>query len=278
MTLPGPIALSCPAGSGAVYEHGAHLTSWAPAGGDPVIWLSTLARFEPDTAIRGGVPIIFPWFGAGRAGDLSPAHGFARTRSWHLVESRSGVDDAVATFEFDGSNESDFPYSFRARYEVRIGSTLQLSLVVENLDEQPFSFEEALHTYLVVGDVREVVVQGLGGCSYLDQVATGGPSVELQLGDVRLTEETDRIYASTGQLRVTDAGLSRVIVIDKEESASTVVWNPWAEKARRMSDFGNQEWPTMLCVEGGNLRESAVQLDPGQSHQMCYSIRVEPLA
>lgn len=195
MTLPAPITLSCPAGSGAVYEHGAHLTSWAPAGCEPVIWMSTLARFEPDTAIRGGLPIIFPWFGASRAVDLSPAHGFARTRPWHLVELTSEADIAVAMFELHGSGEPNFPHSFRARYEVRIGSTLQLSLVVENEYWEPFSFEEALHTHLVVGDVREVVVQGLDGSSYLDQVAPGGARVEIQSGDLKFTEETDRIYA-----------------------------------------------------------------------------------
>ncbi|MFA7324996.1 MAG: D-hexose-6-phosphate mutarotase [Candidatus Nanopelagicales bacterium] len=275
-----PIALSSASGSGAVHEHGAHLTSWTPAGNAPVIWMSALARFEPGVAIRGGVPIIFPWFGAGRSGDLAPAHGFARTRPWHLVESGLDGDDAVAAFALEGSATDDpnFPFAFAARYEIRLGQTLRLSLTVENFDEHPFSYEEALHTYFSIGDVRQVVVEGLDGCSYLDQADGNGPSLKVQSGDVTFTGETDRIYAAAGQVRVVDEILGRVLVIDKENSASTVVWNPWVEKAHRMSDFGNEEWPSMLCVEGGNLRESAVRLDPGQSHEMRYSVRVEPLS
>lgn len=93
----------------------------------------------------------------------------------------------------------------------------------------------------------------------------------------RITGETDRIYNSSGQVRVVDEVLRRVIVIDKERSASTVVWNPWVEKASHMRDFGDDEWSSMLCIEGGNLRDAAIQLEPGQSHEMRYTIRVLPL-
>lgn len=279
MTLQRPIELSCPAGSGAAYEHGAHLTSWSPTGEAPVVWLSALARFESNVAIRGGVPIVFPWFGAGRPGNLAPAHGFARTSHWTIVETGLDGDDAVAIFAFErvGAGEPEFPFAFSARYEVRLGRTLQLSLTVENSDEQPFSFEEALHAYFAVGDVREVVVEGLDGRTYLDQADPAGLSVKTQCGDVTFVGETDRIYAASGQVRVVDPVLGRVLVIDKKASASTVVWNPWIDKARRMDDFGNDEWPSMLCIEGGNLRKSAVRLTPGDTHTMRYSVRVESL-
>ena len=279
MSLPPPIPLVARNGLGSFYEHGAQLSSWTPAGHTPVIWLSAQAVLEPGTAIRGGVPIIFPWFGAGRSGELTPAHGFARTSTWALVETGTDGEHAVAVLALRGERSEDpqFGHAFSARYEIRLGDTLQLSLSVENTDNQAWSFEEALHTYLRVGDVRRVLVQGLDGCSYLDQADPQGPLVRQQTGDLAFTGETDRIYASSTSIRVIDESLDRVIVIEKEHSASTVVWNPWIDKAHRMSDFGDDEWPHMLCIEGGNLRDSAVCLEPGQSHTMRYSAHVEAL-
>ncbi|HBJ72936.1 MAG TPA: D-hexose-6-phosphate mutarotase [Actinobacteria bacterium] len=278
-SLPSPLELSGVGGAGAAFAHGAHLTSWTPAGKDSVIWLSALARFEPGMAIRGGVPIIFPWFGAGQTGSFEPAHGFARTRTWNLIEQGMDGADALAVFALDGSANDDenFPFAFSARYEIRLGSTLQLLLAVENTDEQPFSYEAALHTYLHVGDVRRIAVEGLDGCTYLDQADPDGLTVKVQSGDVTITGETDRIYTSSGQVRIVDEVLRRVVVIDKQHSASTVVWNPWVEKASRMSDFGDDEWPSMICVEGGNLRDATIQLEPGKSHEMRYAIQVLPI-
>ncbi len=276
-SIPAAIPLSSEGSTGVVYEHGGHLSSWVPVGSEAVLWMSSLARFEPGIAIRGGVPIIFPWFGAGRPGNLTPAHGFARTRSWRLVDQGQDDNRAFASFELTGSanTDSNFPFAFAAHYEVRLGRTLDLSLIIENLDDEPFSFESALHTYFHVSDIRQVRVEGLDGRSYLDQADTSGLVTKQQRGDVTFTGETDRIYNSKGQIRVIDEGLRRVLVIDKENSDSTVVWNPWAQKAQRMNDFGDDEWLSMLCIEGGNLRESAVQLEPGQAHRMSYSVRVE---
>jgi len=241
--------------------------------------MSAFARFEPSVAIRGGVPIIFPWFGAGRSGQLDPAHGFARTRPWQLESHGTEGDEAVASFALNGApaGDANFPYAFEARYEIRLGSILQLHLTVENTGASFFSFEEALHTYFRVGDVRQIRVEGLDGCSYLDQADPSGLVVKQQTGDVTFTGETDRIYASRDQLRIVDPVLSRVVTIDKQHSASTVVWNPWIDKARRMSDFGDDEWPAMVCIEGGNLRDAAVELQPGQAHEMRYTVHVAKL-
>lgn len=280
MSLPPPIPLVGRNGTGWVYEHGAHLSSWIPEGQAPVLWLSALAVLEPGKAIRGGVPIVFPWFGAGRSGELTPAHGFARTSAWEMVETGTDGAHAVAVLALQGarSQHPQLGGAFRARYEIRLGDTLQLSLRVENVDDHAWSFEEALHTYLCVGDVRSVVVSGLDGCSYLDQADPQGLVVRQQSGDVTFTGETDRVYTSSTPIRVIDESLGRVIVIEKEHSASTVVWNPWIDKAHRMNDIGDDEWPRMLCIEGGNVRDDAVHLAPGQSHTMRYSAHVEALA
>lgn len=241
--------------------------------------MSDLARRVPDVAIRGGIPIIFPWFGAGRSGELTPAHGFARTEDWQIVDHGSDGGDAFIALALKGAyrDESNFPHAFAARYEVRLGSALHLSLTIENTGDKEFSYEAALHTYFHVGDVREIHVEGLDGCSYLDQADSSGLVIKQQSGDVTFTGETDRIYHSSSAVRLVDPVLGRALLIEKEHSASTVVWNPWIEKAERMSDFGDQQWSSMVCIEGGNVREAAVHLGLGESHQMRYSVHVEPL-
>ena len=279
-SIPAPVALAASGSTGEIYAHGAHLTSWVPDGQAPVIWMSTLARFEPDVAIRGGVPIIFPWFGGGRDGSMTPAHGFARTRAWRMTTRGQRSNNAVISFALDSApgEDDNFPYAFEARYEVELGRELRLALTVENSGDEEFTFEEALHTYFHVGDVRRIRVEGLDSVSYLDQADPAGLIVKQQSGDLTFTKETDRIYHSSTQVRIVDPVLQRVLVIDKEHSASTVVWNPWIDKAHRMHDFGDDEWTAMVCIEGGNLRESAISLQPGQAHQMRYSVHVEPFS
>jgi glucose-6-phosphate 1-epimerase len=135
-----------------------------------------------------------------------------------------------------------------------------------------FEYELALHTYLRVGDVRHVSVKGLDGASYLDKV-TG--QRELQAGDVTLTAQTDRVYDRAGDIVVTDPVLGRRLLITTEGAASTIVWNPWVAKAAAMPDFGDDEWPGMLCIEGGNVLDHAVTLEPGASATLRYRVAVE---
>jgi glucose-6-phosphate 1-epimerase len=160
---------------------------------------------------------------------------------------------------------------WRVTYEVSVGDELELALTVENLGATPFSYEVALHTYLTVGDVRQVSVAGLDGASYLDKV-TGRR--ELQSGDVTISAETDRVYDRAGDIDVTDPVLGRRLHIASEGAANTVVWNPWIAKAAAMPDFGDDEWTGMLCIEAGNVRESAVTLAPG-SATLRYRVTVD---
>ncbi len=99
----------------------------------------------------------------------------------------------------------------------------------------------------------------------------------MQSGVLRITAETDRVYRSTAEVEVVDPVLGRRIRLSKEGSAQTVVWNPWVDKARAMPDFGDDEWPQMLCVEAVNALDQAVELAPGQSHTVRQRIRVETL-
>lgn len=263
-----------PLAEGRVTDHGAQVVAWRPAGSEPVIWLSRYAVWDPGSAIRGGVPICFPWFGPGRSGQMTPAHGFARTAQWDLesASESEGVTTVVHVLTDKQTSSPRWPFRYRATATVSLGETLRMVLAVENADDRPFSFETALHTYLAVGDAPSIVIEGLEGARFHDKV-TGKDAV--QVGPLRLAAEVDRVYASPATVEVHDPVLNRTLVIEKSGSASTIIWNPWVEKAQAMTDFGDDEWRSMVCVETANVGDHAVLLAPREVHEMKVTLSVD---
>ena len=261
-----------------LYLQGGHLTRWQPHGAAPVLFLSTRAAYAPGTAIRGGVPLIFPWFGPHAIDRQAPMHGFARSRPWRLVISGPGADGAVIlelALEDDEATRRLWPSAFSLRYRVTVGADLHLALEVVNTSPAPFTFEAALHTYLSVGDIRTVAVTGLEHTTYIDKVDA---FTRKQHGGepLRLTGETDRVVLGTrARCVVDDRALGRRLVVDKTGSATTVVWNPWATRAREIVDLEPDDWRRMICVETANAADDAVTLPAGERHTMSATIRVE---
>jgi D-hexose-6-phosphate mutarotase len=260
-----------------IYLHGAHVTHFQPADRAPVLFLSKKSEFAPNKPIRGGVPVIFPWFGARAGHPESPAHGFGRTSDWQ-VESLAEDGDGVVTAAFlltpDEGTRSLWPYDFELRYRVAIGRTLTLTLAVKNTSKEPLAVENALHTYFAVGDVRQTATSGLEDAEYLDK--TDHFQRKKQGHEpIRISQETDRMYESTRTTCVLDDPSShRRITVEKSGSETTVVWNPWIAKAAAMADFGDDEWPGMLCIETANAGANALTLAPGKTHSMRAVIAV----
>lgn len=276
-TLPRLAVASTIHGAAEIYLHGAHLTQWQPSGQRPVIWLSSKSAFDPARAIRGGVPICFPWFGPHASDRDAPMHGFARIQPWLLSSAGESPEAVTLTFTLagtDASRASVWPHAFEATYQVTIGAALSLSLRIRNRGRTAFSFEEALHSYFVVGDVRAIAIAGLEGGDYLDKTAAFARKA--QGGDaVRFSSETDRIYLdTTATCVIDDPGMRRRITIAKTGSRTTVVWNPWVARAQAIPDFGDDEWPGMVCVETCNVGDAAVHLEPGDVHVMTATIQV----
>ena len=272
--------LSTPTTRAEVYLHGAHVTHFEIQGQPPILFLSAHSNFHPDKPIRGGVPICFPWFGPRTpdpAGN-SPMHGFARTLPWDVVSTAAAGDTTSIELSLIDTEQtrSGWPHPFRAVYRVSLSPTaLALTLTVSNTGPTPFRFEEALHTYFAVADVRNVSIQGLDGVEYLDK--TDNLARKRQSGPVAIAAETDRVYLNTrSPITITDPGHRRRIVNAKQHSDATVVWNPWVAKAKAMADFGDDEWPSMLCVETANVGPHAVTLAPAKSHSMSATIHTEP--
>ncbi len=258
-----------------IYLHGAHVTHHRPAGQPSLLFLSERSRFAPGAAIRGGVPIVFPWFGP-RAG--VPDHGFARISEW-AVQSVERAGDGVAValaLEASPATRALWPHEFRITCCVTVGAALDLTAEVENRSDAPFTFEAAFHTYLRVGDVGQTSLAGLEGADYIDKT-DGMKRKTLAPGPFRLDAETDRVFpGARGSCVVSDAVLGRRVVVDKRASATTVVWNPWNDKAAHMADLGGVEWRHMLCVETANAMDDAVTLAPGARHAMGATIRATP--
>ena len=272
--LPG-IRVETPSGSGVVYFNGAHVAEWTPAGQRPVLWMSESSMFEAGKAIRGGVPIVWPWFATGVNGDQTPAHGIARLCEWHLRHAKVTSRGATLTLGLEGSAippgfAPDMPRDFDLEMRVSMGKVLILQLVLTN-GQHELSIEEGLHTYFAVGDIHKVRVEGLDGAAYTDKVAN---STATQQGDVRFTGETDRVYESRSATRIVDEEWNRTILVDKVSSAQTVVWNPWIAKAAAMPDFGDDEWTQMVCVEAVNTRDQSITVPPMRRHLLSQTVEV----
>ena len=270
-----------PAARAQIYLHGATVASWTPAGRAPVLWVSSASRFTREAAIRGGVPICFPWFGAQAGHPQSPSHGFARLSDWSLLEAVDDGQDVTVRLRLtdqDATGASAWPHRFEAVYTVVVGSRLSLALQVTNRGDEVLTFEEALHTYLDVGDIRATEVTGLEGSRFYDCLA-GPEPVPGEVDPVRFACATDRIYLpTTASTAVRDGQAGRSVLISKEGSDSTVVWNPWVEGAAAMKDFGDDEWKHMVCVEVCNIRDAAVRLAPGSSHTMVAIFELSAVA
>jgi glucose-6-phosphate 1-epimerase len=269
------VRITCPEAVGEMYLHGAHVTSWKPAGGEEVFFVSSQSLWEHGRAIRGGVPVCFPWFG-GKADDpTAPAHGFVRTKSWQLG-SIAQVGRAVTVSMITESDEGTkrwWPAEFRLVHRATFGRELSLELEVTNTGRTSLRCEEALHAYHRVGNVERARVRGLDGVHYLDK--TDRNQEKTQQGEIVIVSETDRVYLNTSDvIELEDPVLRRRTGVTKENSGTTVVWNPWVQKARALSDFADDEWMQMICLETSNVSDFTVGLAPGQQHTMKAVVRL----
>ena len=252
-----------------IYPHGAHVTRFQKTDEEPLLFMSAASEFSSDRPIRGGVPVIFPWFGP-REGQ--PAHGIARTTTWELLETATLPDGSI---KLRLRLPAAGPYD--VHYIVTVGPTLTLELAITNTGNEVFTFENCLHTYFQVGDVSQISITGLAGIRYrdvlLDADFTEGAD------PIRIATEVDRTYQDTmATVDVHDPDLRRTIHVRKSGSRSTVVWNPWIAKSIRMPDFGDLEYPNMVCVESGNIGPNAITLKPGESSSLVVELASSALA
>jgi glucose-6-phosphate 1-epimerase len=266
------LEITTPWSSAEIYLHGGHITHFQIKNEQPVLFMSQCSRFEREAPIRGGIPIIFPWFG--KPTNKPSQHGFARVRNWELKEIHSPADGSVSVRLRMGNGPQEFQ-PCAVEYLVTVNQSLTAELIVMNESDREMVFENCLHTYFTVGDIEAVTVAGLQGTEYLNQ-PTGFSRHTDNEDVIRIAGEVDRAYLNTtATVEIRDASLSRVIRVEKEGSKSTVVWNPWIAKAKAMQDFGDDEYQRMICVESGNVAENAIKLAPGETSRLKVRLHSE---
>ncbi|MEI2414771.1 D-hexose-6-phosphate mutarotase [Orrella sp. JC864] len=275
-----------------VAEQGAQVLEYGRAGGPPVLWLSPQAQYLPGVSVRGGVPVCWPWFNdlartnpeavrqswPRQAGEgAAPAHGFARGLPWHVLGSGADPQACWLHLRLPRTQGPDWPQAVEPEVRIRLSADgrLRIALRNHNAGAHSVTIGQALHTYFAVGDVRRASVSGLDGKTYLDTV--GAWQQRVQHGPVRFEGEVDRIYQDVpAELAIDDPVLGRRVHLRAEGSRSAIVWNPHVEKARRLSQFPDEAWTGMLCVETANVMQDALALAPGQAHELAVSLWETP--
>lgn len=262
------IHISNPHASATIALHGAHLTHFKPHGEKAIIFTSQAAIYKAGKAIRGGIPVCWPWFGAHPAPSQNlPAHGYARTSFWKLISTSSTEEGTQLTFKLPTSKDA----SLSASLEFFIGNKLTLKLTTQNISPTEQWFSEALHSYFVVGESTKTQVLGLNASGYID--TTGNDeTLEQQVGQIDFPGEVDRIYESAKAVVIQDHSNHRQIIIDKSNSASTIIWNPGKAKGAAMADLSDSEIQQFICAESGNVRNQSITLKPGTQHSLKVQI------
>ena len=254
-----------------VLLQGAHVVSWVPAGDEEQLYLSPESALDGHTAVRGGVPVVFPQFS--EMGPL-PRHGFARTRTWTLEEATVRGDHAFAvlTLQDDEQTRAVWPHAWTLELTVSVDRRrLEMELAVINRGDTPFEFQAALHTYLACADVRRAQLEGLLGQNYHDSVLDQPRQQWIDV--VTIAQELDRIYwEAPRQLMLREVG--RKIEIRQSTFEDTVVWNPGPDRSAELPDLPDDGWLGMLCVEAAQIG-NPVRLAPGEEWAGMQTLEVQ---
>jgi glucose-6-phosphate 1-epimerase len=254
---------------------GATVLDYQPLGAEPVLWTSPNSRFEVGTPIRGGIPVCWPWFGQSATPGL-PAHGFVRTLLWEVSRVEEG--SAERTLVELACHESAetlklWPHEFTLKLRVLVGKELRLELETINRGAQEFGFSAALHTYFAISDIENIQIDGLENTPFLSKVHNFKQFV--QAGPIRIDQQVDRVYLDTvAACTIHDSGSKRHILIEKEGSRTTVVWNPWAKLAAEMADLGPEAYRKYVCVETVVGPQEDMKLAAGGTHVMIQKIKI----
>ncbi len=268
-----------------ICTQGAQLTHWQPRSQKHrVTFTAAAVQYNPGKSFRTGIPICWPWFGPHPTDKSRSSHGFARNLVWEAgaaQQTAGGATRLVLSLVDSDQSRALWPHAFRLECRITVGEVLEVELVTTNTGSAPFVVTEALHTYFSIGDIGSIQVLGLDGAQYVDS-ADGGRR-KRQAGAVSFSGEVDRVFLDTeSACTIVDPLLERRIDIAKTGSRSTVVWNPWQQKAAGFADLGGAaaehgSWRQMVCVESANAHDNQISIAPGQSHGLAVQYRARPL-
>ncbi|MCF7501794.1 MULTISPECIES: D-hexose-6-phosphate mutarotase [unclassified Pseudoalteromonas] len=252
-----------------IFLQGAQITEFTPTGKKPLLWVSQQEDYQEGKGVRGGIPICWPWFGVSQH-EGWPAHGVARTGLWRAEQVKEEENSIYISLSLPMNqiDEKYWPHKTKLLVEFILSTSLEVRLTTTNLDNETLNFTQALHTYFPTPAIEETKVDGLQGSKYIE--FGEGPFEQHDL--VSFARETDMVYtqAQDTQRIITPDG---IIEVSRENSRSCVLWNPWIDKSKRLSNFADDEYHVMLCLEAANVLEDSVELAPGDKHTLATSLR-----
>lgn len=262
------LVIKHPTCQAAIALQGAHLLFWQPtaqelANNAPVLWLSDKSQFKSGVAIRGGVPICWPWFGT----VSSPSHGFARNLEWTLTahkESEQGVEISLS-LQDSPATKAYWPHAFKVEVTIKLGTTCEINLSSFG----DYSITSALHTYFGISDIDAITVTGLGN-DYIERLAQENlPKI---VGEMTFDQEVDRIYTHPEDVAyIKDQ--NRTIKITHYNHSDVVTWSPWIDRAKSIADLDDESYKTFVCVETCRIHQPIVAKNDTHS----YGVKIEVL-
>jgi len=258
-----------------IYLHGANLTHFRPKGEEPVIYNARETLFSASKTVHAGIPICWPWFGAHPTESSKPQHGFARDMLWHLKGAKmlaNGETEIVLALEQSPKTLELWPHPFELELTFTVGDSLSVALKTTNTATTPFTVTQALHTYFFVSDIGSVEATGVEATPFVDY--TDNRQEKLETAPLHVERMVNRVYIPTeAACTIIDPLLRRRIVIEKEGSSSTTIWNPWKESG--IHDLPGEAYRKFLCIETTNALSDARTLQPGESHRVVQRISVQ---
>ena len=261
-----------PKASARIFLQGAQVTGFQAAGQPPLLWLSEEEDFQPNKAIRGGIPICWPWFGAHPFIVDAPAHGFARTSLWQLGQVEADENGVTLKFTLTAEPRPDWPYKALLALQVVVSDCLRLTLATTNIGSNELVLTQALHSYFDILNIAQAQVTGLSGSRYDDQLlGVAGLGLETVQDELSFAEEIDRVYYPVHPIALHTSRYD--LEIASTGSASAVIWNPWKDKSVRLSHFPSNGYQSMLCIETANCGRDTIAIAPGHSHTLGVQYR-----
>lgn len=261
--------------SAALTLHGAHLIHFQKKQEPAIIWLSKTAIFDSKKAIRGGVPVCWPWFGPADShlGENLPAHGIARTSKWDLINTQESSDGVVIELQLKSTEASlkIWPHDFELTLVITLNNECKLALTTENKGNKPFTYGGALHTYLNISSPESVNITGLNQ-QFTNSLNNKCP----EIGDTTLLidKAIDSIYKKSNvDIHLKDAQFQRDLTICNTGNNAEVLWSPWIEGAEAFADMPDNGYQTMFCIESAITGLAGQQVANGEKHTLTTLIK-----
>lgn len=243
---------------------------------EDLLFLSQKSSYKEGKAIRGGIPVCWPWFGGDPIDLNRPDHGFVRNGLWEVLKTEATTEletKVKLRFLETAQIKSCWQQNFVLDLEISVASSLTLKLITRNTGDQVFSITQALHSYLHVGKINQIRILGLEGSNYLDKLDDG--IQKNQLGAVTVLEEVDRIYTNTQhELIIDDSNFNRQIRITSSSNKTTVVWNPWEKSSAKIADLENNDYQRFICVEAGNVGTDIIEIPPASEYSLLTNFKI----